>query len=88
MQIHARKVLSFPTNQLWSMITGEFEIVFDNGEVVKTHERDLIYSSYFWDFHRRLYATPLLPEHLVRISTEIVAIDKPIIFFIFYFPYF
>lgn len=65
MQIHARKVLSFPTNQLWSMITGEFEIVFDNGEVVKTHERDLIYSSYFWDFHRRLYATPLLPEHLV-----------------------
>jgi hypothetical protein len=65
MQIHARKVLSFPTNQLWSMITGEFEIVFDNGEVVKTHERDLIYSSYFWDFHRRLSATPLLPEHLV-----------------------
>ena len=45
MQIHARKVLSFPTNQLWSMITGEFEIVFDNGEVVKTHEKDLIYSS-------------------------------------------
>ena len=65
MQIHARKLLSFSTNQLWSMITGEFEIVFDNGEVVKTHERDLFYSSYFWDFHRRLSATPLLPEHLV-----------------------
>ena len=65
MEISARHILNFSTKQLWTMLTGQFSVIFDNGEIVETNANDVLYSSYFWDYHRRLYNIPLLPEHLV-----------------------
>lgn len=63
--LSARKLLSFTTSQLWEMLTGSFYIRFDNGEEILTNHRETLYSSYFWDFHRKYPAAPLLPRHHV-----------------------
>lgn len=63
--LSARKLLSFSTSQLWDMLTGSFYIRFDDGEEILTNHRETLYSSYFWDFHRKYPKTPLLKHHHV-----------------------
>ena len=60
MLIHARKLLGFTTSQLWDVLTGEFQLQFDDGEVIQTNDKETLYSSYVWDFHRLYPNTPLL----------------------------
>lgn len=66
MQFSARKLLSFTTDQLWDMLTGDFTLVFDDGQMLPTNDRHTLYSSYFWDFHRLYVKTPLLIDHHVQ----------------------
>ncbi len=65
MRLQARKLLAFPTEVLWDKIVGEFTLVFDNRDEIRTNAKEVIYSSYFWDFHRKFPKTPLLPKHHV-----------------------
>lgn len=64
LRIRARKLLAFTTAELWEKLEGDFILVFDDGEVL-TNEREVIYSSYTWDYHREFPETPLLLKHHV-----------------------
>lgn len=64
-RIRARDLLGYSTADLWNTICQPFIIVFDDGTAIETTDRELLYSSYFWDFHRKYPNTPLLPHHHV-----------------------
>lgn len=64
-KITARKLLSFDTEQLWNNLTGEFILVFDDGEELLTNSKETIYSHYTWMFHKTYPNTPLLKKHHV-----------------------
>lgn len=63
-RILARRLLDFSMEDLWSVLTGEFILIFDDGEI-QTNWKETIYSVYSWDFHRMFPATPLLLQHHV-----------------------
>lgn len=65
MLIKARKLLSYSTEELWDILTGSFILVFDDQKQIETNDRQTLYSSYFWDFHRSYPKTPLLSTHHV-----------------------
>lgn len=68
LRISARKLLTQSTERLWGMLTGDFVLVFDDGEIVTNYRRTL-YSSHVWDFHRQFTQEKLraitanVPEH-------------------------
>lgn len=64
--IDARLLLQFSTQELWQILTGEFALRFDDGQVLQTNYRETLYSSYAWEFHRRFPKTPLLAAHHVQ----------------------
>ncbi len=65
MKIKARQLLGYPSAELWNILTGSFTLVFDDNSEIQTNDRQTLYSSYFWDFHRHYPKTPLLPTHHV-----------------------
>lgn len=72
-KIVARKLLEFDTEQLWGRLTGDFILVFDDGEEIITSSRETIYSHYTWVFHKRYPKTPLLKKHHV---SDVLKTDK------------
>lgn len=64
-RIDARSLLEYSTDDLWDILTGEFTLVFPDGEI-KTNARETLYSSYAWEFHRRFTKAPLLKGHHVQ----------------------
>lgn len=67
MQLNARELLQRSTEQLWLEISdGIYQIVFDDGEVIESKGREILYSSYFWDMIRRYPNTPILKRHHVK----------------------
>jgi hypothetical protein len=64
-RIAARTLLGYTVEQLWDILTGDFILVFDDGEM-KTDFRETLYSAYAWDFHRLYPETPLLKRHHVN----------------------
>lgn len=64
-RMNARSLLVYSATELWDILTGEFILVFDDGEFV-TNDRATIYSSYVWDYHRAYPNTPLLMKHHLR----------------------
>lgn len=64
-RIRARDLLGYSTDELWNSICQPFIIVFDDGAELETTDREVLYSSYFWDFHRKYPNTPLLQHHHV-----------------------
>lgn len=63
-RIKARTLLNYTVDQLWARLTGRFMLVFDDGELA-TDYRKTIYSSYFWEYHRRFPKLPMLMRHHV-----------------------
>lgn len=63
-RISARFLLGMSIEEMWQTLTGEFILVFDDGELA-TNYRETIYSGYAWDFHRNYPLTPLLMMHHV-----------------------
>ena len=61
----ARTLLNYSTDDLWNMLTGRMILVFDDGEEVESDWKQVVYSSYAWDFHRIYVGTPLLAKHHV-----------------------
>lgn len=66
-KIKARSLLDYAAEELWDILTGQFILIFDNGEELTTNAYETIYSSYAWDFHRQYPETPLLLKHHMRV---------------------
>ena len=64
-RVPARVLLSYSTDYLWDHLEGDFILVMDDGEI-ETNEKEVLYSSYAWDYHRRFPNTPLLLKHHVK----------------------
>lgn len=64
--INARTLLSKSTQELWDILTGKFNLRFDDGEVIETNDRETLYSSYAWDLIRQYPKTPILSKHHVK----------------------
>lgn len=64
-KIQARTLLTTSTNELWETLRGRFIVEFDDGELESTW-KELVFSSYGWDFHRKYPATALLKKHHIR----------------------
>jgi hypothetical protein len=58
-KIQARRLLDYHTNDLWSILDGEFALEFDDGEIINTNAQECIYSSHVWDAFRKYPAVPL-----------------------------
>ncbi len=65
MRIQARKLLKYSTEELWDRLTGEFVLVFDDGEI-ETNWKQTLYSSYAWDYVRLNPGAPLLIQHHLK----------------------
>lgn len=63
-RVRARKLLQYTTQELWDKLEGDFVLIMDDGEVM-TNERQVIYSSYIWEYHRLYPETPLSVKHHV-----------------------
>jgi hypothetical protein len=59
----ARTLLSYTTEELWSMLTGRFVLRFDDGVEVEVAAEETVLSSHAWDYHRKYQRTPLLKHH-------------------------
>lgn len=66
MQLSVRKLLAVEPEELVNILTGEFSLQFDDGIILETNAKETIYSSFFWDFHRRYPNTPLMSHHHVQ----------------------
>lgn len=65
LKISAGKLLNYSTQELWDRLRGEFIVVFRDGELITNH-KEVIYSSYVWDYHRKYPNTPLLMSHHIK----------------------
>lgn len=63
--ISARKLAACPIEILWDNLNGDFLVQFDDG-VIQGNEKDVLYSHYVWDFHRKYPHTPLLKSHFLK----------------------
>jgi hypothetical protein len=60
----ARVVWNYTKDEIWSFNTiAKVGIRFDNGEIVESNGRSVIFSWYLGVFHRHYPKTPLLPHH-------------------------
>lgn len=58
----ARKMLECSPEELKQMLSGEFTLVFDDGEL-EVNCRSTYFSSFAWEFHRLWPETPMLKKH-------------------------
>ena len=65
MLIQARRLLDFTTEQLWDILNHQFELEFDDGQIVQTNARQTLFSHMTWDILRDYPDIPLLPKHLL-----------------------
>ena len=65
LKIPVRNLLKHSTDELWSILSGNFIVVFDDGELT-TNSKETQYSSYVWDLHREFPKTPVLMRHHVQ----------------------
>lgn len=65
MRIQASSLLNYSTDELWEMLTGEFTLVFSDGEI-QTNYKETIYSSYGWDIIRQYNNVPLKSKYHLK----------------------
>lgn len=65
MRISARKILAAPSETIWRKLHGNFEVVFDNGDVVACTERDIQYSRPLWEMLLTYTKTTLKKSYLL-----------------------
>lgn len=64
-RLSARFLAGMSVEDLKKSLTGQFIVVFDDGEIVTNHF-ETIYSAYAWVFHRTYPDTPMLKRHHVQ----------------------
>lgn len=65
LRVEARRLLAFTPAQLKDILTGEFILEMDDGEI-QTNALETLFSSYAWRFHTTYPKTPLLIRHHVK----------------------
>lgn len=68
LRIKAENFLQHTTDELFKKLEGDFIIYFSDGEY-ETNEREVIYSSFVWDYFRKYPKTPMLMRHHLRYLT-------------------
>jgi hypothetical protein len=63
--VQARKFVKLPIKTIWGRLNADFLIEFEDG-VMESNEKDVIFSHYAWEFHRKYPKTPLLKSHFLR----------------------
>lgn len=66
-RLQARELLPYKPSELYDLLTGDFELQFDD-EVIETNAVQTAFSSFAWAFHRRYPHTPLLTRHHVQVT--------------------
>lgn len=61
----ARELLYLSPSMIETTLPKEFQIEYDNGVVANSTNRELIYTIFFWEFHRQYPNTPLMYQHHV-----------------------
>ncbi len=64
LKLNPRKILAFEIEDLWKLLTGQFILVMDDGEVI-TNYKEVLFSAYCWKIHRLYPNLPMLKRHLV-----------------------
>jgi hypothetical protein len=65
-KVNARSLLSFTTEQLWDKLPhSEMIVIFDDKELM-TNGKEVLYSSYAWNYHRLYPETQLLSKHHIQ----------------------
>lgn len=63
--LQAQELIKFTTSQLWDTLQpGNYNLACHDG-TIQTNHKEILYSSYFWDFHRQYPQTPILTRHHV-----------------------
>lgn len=70
MRILARKLLEAKTEDVLSNFVGQFELQFDDGEIVQASGLDIIVSRYTWEFLKVFDKIPLLKDYFIRAHTK------------------
>lgn len=65
----ARKMLQATTEELFQNLSGDFVLVFDDGEMTVS-ARSTMFSSYAWDLIRAYPLTPILKKHHCATVTD------------------
>lgn len=65
LKIPARALLDFTPAELYDILTGEFILVMEDGEI-QTNAVETSFSSWAWVYHREYRNTPLLLKHHIR----------------------
>ena len=65
-KIYARQLLNYSTTELFDILCIDFILIFDDNKEIITSPKAVLYSSFFWDFHRQYPNTPLLYKHHVN----------------------
>ena len=55
----ARDILNAPRQEVWKLQDGEYELLFEDGNVVKSHKQAIIFNRYCWDLIALRPETPL-----------------------------
>lgn len=62
----AEHFLDFTPREILEKFPVRFVIKFQDGDAFLTRRKDVAYSRYFWEFHKRYPKTPLLSRHFVK----------------------
>ena len=65
MLYNSRDLLYVESEEILNNYPIDLEVQFDDGVIVPTKRRHIVYSKFFWEFHKRYPGTPLLSQHLV-----------------------
>jgi hypothetical protein len=68
-KILAKSLLPFTKEQVAEILTGQFTLVFDDGELA-TSAKQTLFSFYAWQFHQQYPNTPMLLEHHLDTVTK------------------
>lgn len=63
MRVSARKMLKYSTEKINATFTGEFDLQFDDGTVIRTTAERTILSRFAWNYHIAYPNVPILPTH-------------------------
>lgn len=69
MKILAKSLLQYRTRELWEMLTGEFTLHFDDGEV-STNYKEVLFSSYVWDLLREFPISSMKKAYFIQDSLD------------------
>lgn len=63
--IHVREIIDTPTEELWSFEETIYNLQFDDGTIIETRLRPIIYSRFIWLLFEHYPKAQVLPYHFI-----------------------